>query len=193
MTLTATIPPSSPALRHVRLVSRDGARHEQLGAPTRRTIFLASRALPWWAIGTSLIAANISAEQIVRHVSIVRLRHRPRHHLLPVNGRSPHHLRVFPPSPRRHLTVPDSSSHSSAVRVMAAAAHSAYVSSTSPSSSSARGGRRAKIKLDGGDELRARTLYYRRTENRRAHRHRPGLTAGAGGTHHQRHRAREDR
>lgn len=27
--------------------------------------FLASRALPWWAIGTSLIAANISAEQIV--------------------------------------------------------------------------------------------------------------------------------
>ena len=27
--------------------------------------FLADRALPWWAIGTSLIAANISAEQIV--------------------------------------------------------------------------------------------------------------------------------
>jgi SSS family solute:Na+ symporter len=27
--------------------------------------FLASRSLPWWAIGTSLIAANISAEQIV--------------------------------------------------------------------------------------------------------------------------------
>ena len=27
--------------------------------------FLASRALPWWAIGTSLIAANISAEQII--------------------------------------------------------------------------------------------------------------------------------
>jgi SSS family solute:Na+ symporter len=27
--------------------------------------FLASRALPWWAIGASLIAANISAEQIV--------------------------------------------------------------------------------------------------------------------------------
>ena len=27
--------------------------------------FLASKALPWWAIGTSLIAANISAEQIV--------------------------------------------------------------------------------------------------------------------------------
>src|ERR1700754_5345574 len=27
--------------------------------------FLASKALPWWAIGASLIAANISAEQIV--------------------------------------------------------------------------------------------------------------------------------
>jgi SSS family solute:Na+ symporter len=27
--------------------------------------FLASRALPWWAIGTSLIAANISAERII--------------------------------------------------------------------------------------------------------------------------------
>lgn len=27
--------------------------------------FLASKSLPWWAIGTSLIAANISAEQIV--------------------------------------------------------------------------------------------------------------------------------
>ena len=26
--------------------------------------FLASRSLPWWAIGASLIAANISAEQI---------------------------------------------------------------------------------------------------------------------------------
>ena len=27
--------------------------------------FLAGRGLPWWAIGTSLIAANISAEQII--------------------------------------------------------------------------------------------------------------------------------
>lgn len=27
--------------------------------------FLASRSLPWWAIGTSLIAANISAEQLI--------------------------------------------------------------------------------------------------------------------------------
>jgi SSS family solute:Na+ symporter len=27
--------------------------------------FLASRSLPWWAIGASLIAANISAEQII--------------------------------------------------------------------------------------------------------------------------------
>ena len=27
--------------------------------------FLASKALPWWAIGASLIAANISAEQII--------------------------------------------------------------------------------------------------------------------------------
>ncbi len=27
--------------------------------------FLAGRSLPWWAIGASLIAANISAEQII--------------------------------------------------------------------------------------------------------------------------------
>ena len=27
--------------------------------------FLASKSLPWWAIGASLIAANISAEQII--------------------------------------------------------------------------------------------------------------------------------
>ena len=27
--------------------------------------FLASKSLPWWAIGASLIAANISAEQLI--------------------------------------------------------------------------------------------------------------------------------
>ncbi|MBW8812669.1 MAG: sodium/sugar symporter [Caulobacterales bacterium] len=35
------------------------------GAKTTTDYFLASRNLPWWAIGASLIAANISAEQIV--------------------------------------------------------------------------------------------------------------------------------
>jgi len=34
-------------------------------ARTSTDYFLASRSLPWWAIGASLIAANISAEQIV--------------------------------------------------------------------------------------------------------------------------------
>ena len=42
-------------------VSREKAGHEKNTAD----YFLASRALPWWAIGASLIAANISAEQIV--------------------------------------------------------------------------------------------------------------------------------
>ena len=32
---------------------------------TPKDYFLAGGALPWWAIGTSLIAANISAEQII--------------------------------------------------------------------------------------------------------------------------------
>src|SRR3984893_15563614 len=32
---------------------------------TSSDYFLASKSLPWWAIGSSLIAANISAEQIV--------------------------------------------------------------------------------------------------------------------------------
>ena len=32
---------------------------------TTEDYFLASRSLPWWAIGASLIAANISAEQII--------------------------------------------------------------------------------------------------------------------------------
>ena len=42
-------------------VSREKDQHQK----TAQDYFLASRALPWWAIGTSLIAANISAEQII--------------------------------------------------------------------------------------------------------------------------------
>jgi SSS family solute:Na+ symporter len=42
-------------------VSRERAGHQK----NAQDYFLASRALPWWAIGTSLIAANISAEQII--------------------------------------------------------------------------------------------------------------------------------
>ena len=42
-------------------VSRDRAGY----AKDTSDYFLASKALPWWAIGASLIAANISAEQIV--------------------------------------------------------------------------------------------------------------------------------
>ena len=42
-------------------VSREKAGH----AKDSSDYFLASKSLPWWAIGASLIAANISAEQIV--------------------------------------------------------------------------------------------------------------------------------
>lgn len=42
-------------------VSREAAEHKK----NAQDYFLASRGLPWWAIGTSLIAANISAEQII--------------------------------------------------------------------------------------------------------------------------------
>ncbi|HEY2068906.1 MAG TPA: sodium/sugar symporter [Rhizomicrobium sp.] len=42
-------------------VSREKPGHVK----TSQDYFLASRMLPWWAIGTSLIAANISAEQII--------------------------------------------------------------------------------------------------------------------------------
>ncbi|MEO5775104.1 MAG: sodium/sugar symporter [Sphingomicrobium sp.] len=42
-------------------VSREKAGHTK----DTSDYFLASKSLPWWAIGTSLIAANISAEQIV--------------------------------------------------------------------------------------------------------------------------------
>ncbi len=42
-------------------VSRERGEHKK----DAQDYFLASRALPWWAIGTSLIAANISAEQII--------------------------------------------------------------------------------------------------------------------------------
>jgi SSS family solute:Na+ symporter len=42
-------------------VSREKGTHEK----TAQDYFLAGRMLPWWAIGTSLIAANISAEQII--------------------------------------------------------------------------------------------------------------------------------
>ena len=42
-------------------VSREKKGHEK----NTQDYFLAGRALPWWAIGASLIAANISAEQII--------------------------------------------------------------------------------------------------------------------------------
>lgn len=42
-------------------VSREKAGHQK----DPSDYFLAGRALPWWAIGASLIAANISAEQII--------------------------------------------------------------------------------------------------------------------------------
>ena len=42
-------------------VSRDTRGHQK----NTRDYFLAGKALPWWAIGASLIAANISAEQII--------------------------------------------------------------------------------------------------------------------------------
>ncbi|QIQ86347.1 sodium/solute symporter [Erythrobacter sp.] len=42
-------------------VSREPAGHEK----NTEDYFLAGRALPWWAIGASLIASNISAEQII--------------------------------------------------------------------------------------------------------------------------------
>ena len=42
-------------------VSRERAGHEK----NENDYFLASKSLPWWAIGASLIAANISAEQII--------------------------------------------------------------------------------------------------------------------------------
>ena len=42
-------------------VSRETAGHHK----DERDYFLAGRTLPWWAIGASLIAANISAEQII--------------------------------------------------------------------------------------------------------------------------------
>ncbi|KAA3609317.1 MAG: sodium/glucose cotransporter [Calditrichaeota bacterium] len=42
-------------------VSREKKGHEK----DSRDYFLASKALPWWAVGSSLIAANISAEQFI--------------------------------------------------------------------------------------------------------------------------------
>ncbi|MGI9199725.1 MAG: sodium/sugar symporter [Woeseiaceae bacterium] len=42
-------------------VSREKSGHEK----DTKDYFLAGKALPWWAIGASLIAANISAEQII--------------------------------------------------------------------------------------------------------------------------------
>lgn len=42
-------------------VSRPAKGHER----STQDYFLAGRALPWWAVGASLIAANISAEQII--------------------------------------------------------------------------------------------------------------------------------
>lgn len=46
-------------------VSRDKVERETPAKKTARDYFLAGNALPWWAVGASLIAANISAEQII--------------------------------------------------------------------------------------------------------------------------------
>lgn len=43
------------------LVSREKSGHQK----NTRDYFLAGKGLPWWAVGASLIAANISAEQII--------------------------------------------------------------------------------------------------------------------------------
>ena len=43
------------------VVSREKGGHQK----SAKDYFLASKSLPWWAIGASLIAANISAEQII--------------------------------------------------------------------------------------------------------------------------------
>ncbi len=42
-------------------ISRNDKDHER----NTQDYFLASKSLPWWAIGASLIASNISAEQII--------------------------------------------------------------------------------------------------------------------------------
>ena len=42
-------------------VSREKKGHEK----DSKDYFLAGKSLPWWAIGASLIAANISAEQFI--------------------------------------------------------------------------------------------------------------------------------
>lgn len=44
------------------VVSREPVAHRK----DTEDYFLAGKALPWWAIGASLIAANISEEQIIR-------------------------------------------------------------------------------------------------------------------------------
>lgn len=46
-------------------VSRDKVERATHAKKTARGYFLAGNALPWWAVGASLIAANISAEQII--------------------------------------------------------------------------------------------------------------------------------
>lgn len=50
-----------PSLLLGQWVSRERSGHQK----DTKDYFLSDRALPWWAIGTSLIAANISAEQII--------------------------------------------------------------------------------------------------------------------------------
>ena len=41
------------------------SRNEKKEGANTEDYFLASKSLPWWAIGASLITANISAEQII--------------------------------------------------------------------------------------------------------------------------------
>ena len=46
------------------------SRNKKGHAKDSKDYFLAGRNLPWWAIGSSLIAANISAEQFLSLIHI---------------------------------------------------------------------------------------------------------------------------
>ena len=193
----------SPSLRSTPFpssCSRSGSRARRASIRKMpRTTFLASRALPWWAIGTSLIAANISAEQIIgmsgsgyviglgiaSYEWMAALDAHHRRQVFPADVPEEPHLH-HAGVPREALTaracVPVMAIFWLGVYMFVNLTAILWLGATAVHTVAGVECRRALIALAlFAGALRA----LRRTEGGRAHRHRAGVAAGARRPHHQ--------
>ena len=183
-------------------VSREKGTHQK----DAQDYFLASRSLPWWAIGTSLIAANISAEQIVgmsgsgyvMGMAIASYEWMAALTLIVVGKW------ILPVFLKNGIyTMPEflERRYSPAVRnVMAVFWLALYIFVNLTSilwlgalAVNAIAGLDIQVAITCSGTVRAGLCAVRRSQGRRAHRHRAGFAAGARRHHHHLHVARQGR